>query len=100
MAETVAPATTGARHQPVGTLNVVDPHPLNWLFITWNTMEEPIRVDDVQRADGLMASAGRRGRDGLGHDSSLPGVQATVPQAGAASSSFSPASMNAVSTGF
>ena len=25
---------------PVGTINVFDPHPLNWLFITWNTMEE------------------------------------------------------------
>ena len=30
---------------PVGTVNVFDPHPLNWLFITWNTMEEPIRTD-------------------------------------------------------
>ena len=30
---------------PVGTINVFDPHPLNWLFITWNTMEEPIRTD-------------------------------------------------------
>jgi ABC-type transport system substrate-binding protein len=53
MAETVAPATTDARHRPVGTLNVVDPHPLNWLFITWNTMEEPIRVDE----DGHIAFA-------------------------------------------
>ena len=31
---------------PVGTINVVDPSPLNWLFITWNTMEEPIRTDE------------------------------------------------------
>jgi hypothetical protein len=23
---------------PVGIINVVDPHPLNWLYITWNTM--------------------------------------------------------------
>lgn len=30
---------------PVGTIQVVDPSPLDWLFITWNTMEEPIRVD-------------------------------------------------------
>jgi len=30
---------------PVGTINVFDPHPLNWLFITWNTMEEPVRTD-------------------------------------------------------
>ena len=33
---------TGA---PVGTVHVFDPHPLNWLFITWNTMEEPVRTD-------------------------------------------------------
>ncbi len=31
---------------PVGTVNVVDPHPLNWLYITWNTMEEPVRTDE------------------------------------------------------
>jgi ABC-type transport system substrate-binding protein len=31
---------------PVGTVKVVDPHPLNWLFITWNTMEEPVRTDE------------------------------------------------------
>ncbi len=30
---------------PVGTITVFDPHPLNWLFITWNTMEEPVRTD-------------------------------------------------------
>ena len=39
-----APATKEAP-APVGTLHVFDPHPLNWLFITWNTMEEPIRTD-------------------------------------------------------
>ena len=22
---------------PVGTVHVFDPHPLNWLFITWNS---------------------------------------------------------------
>jgi ABC-type transport system substrate-binding protein len=35
-----------AQRTPVGTLNVVDPNPLNWLFITWNTMEEPVRTDE------------------------------------------------------
>ena len=30
---------------PLGTVNVFDPHPLNWLFVTWNTMEEPVRTD-------------------------------------------------------
>ena len=24
----------------------MDPNPLNWLFITWNTMEEPVRTDE------------------------------------------------------
>lgn len=33
------------RKTPVGTIHVVDPHPLNWLHITWNTMEEPVRTD-------------------------------------------------------
>lgn len=32
--------------EPAGTLHVVDPHPLNWLFVTWNTMEEPVRTDE------------------------------------------------------
>jgi ABC-type transport system substrate-binding protein len=30
---------------PLGTVNIFDPHPLNWLFVTWNTMEEPVRTD-------------------------------------------------------
>src|ERR687887_2270610 len=40
---------------PAGTIHVVDPSPLNWLFITWNTMEEPIRIDEEGR--GVMALA-------------------------------------------
>ncbi len=40
----VAPSKAKWR-PPVGTIYVFDPSPLNWLFITWNTMEEPIRVD-------------------------------------------------------
>ncbi len=35
------PAAGQEQRTPVGTINVVDPNPLNWLFITWNTMEEP-----------------------------------------------------------
>ena len=27
------------------TVRVVDPSPVNWLSVTWNTMEEPNRVD-------------------------------------------------------
>ena len=29
---------------PVGTIHVVDPSPLNWLYITYNTVEELVRV--------------------------------------------------------
>jgi ABC-type transport system substrate-binding protein len=38
-------AEEGAR-APAGTVHIVDPHPLNWLYITWNTMEEPVRTDE------------------------------------------------------
>ena len=31
-------------HQPRGTVRVVDPNPLNWLYVTYNTVEEPVRV--------------------------------------------------------
>jgi ABC-type transport system substrate-binding protein len=30
--------------EPRGTVRVVDPNPLNWLYITYNTVEEPVRV--------------------------------------------------------
>jgi ABC-type transport system substrate-binding protein len=40
------PVAEGGARTPVGTVHVVDPHPLNWLFITWNTMEEPVRTDE------------------------------------------------------
>jgi ABC-type transport system substrate-binding protein len=33
-----------ARDEPCGTVRVVDPSPLNWLYITYNTVEEPVRV--------------------------------------------------------
>jgi hypothetical protein len=58
---------------PVGTVHVFDPNPLNWLFITWNTMEEPVRTDHEGhtvlalaeaaewRADGSFAVTVRRG---------------------------------------
>ncbi len=31
--------------RPVGTIHVVDPSPLNWLYITYNTVEELVRVN-------------------------------------------------------
>lgn len=45
MQSEVAGRAEGAARVPVGAINVVDPNPLNWLFITWNTMEEPVRTD-------------------------------------------------------
>jgi ABC-type transport system substrate-binding protein len=41
---------------PVGTVYVFDPSPLNWLFITWNTMEEPIRVNEDGRVVNALAT--------------------------------------------
>ena len=32
------------REPPAGTIRVVDPGPLNWLWITYNTVEELVRV--------------------------------------------------------
>lgn len=34
----------GRRGQPVGVVRVVDPSPLNWLYVTYNTVEELVRV--------------------------------------------------------
>src|SRR6202022_1083253 len=46
MAETAAEATVERPSRtPVGTVHIVDPHPLNWRYITWNTIEEPVRTD-------------------------------------------------------
>lgn len=58
------PAPRDTEKKPAkGTLRVVDPSPLNWLFITWNTMEEPIRTDHDGRAVYSMAT-GHRYSDG------------------------------------
>jgi hypothetical protein len=35
----------GRTGEPVGTIHVVDPSPLNWLYITYNTVEELVRVN-------------------------------------------------------
>ncbi len=35
----------GRGREPVGAVNVVDPNELNWLYITYNTVEELVRVD-------------------------------------------------------
>jgi len=44
---------------PVGTIYIFDPSPLNWLFITWNTMEEPIRVDQDGRTVPALSTDAR-----------------------------------------
>ncbi|MFL5697481.1 MAG: ABC transporter substrate-binding protein [Ktedonobacteraceae bacterium] len=54
----ITPAKTPWR-PPVGTVYVFDPSPLNWLFITWNTMEEPIRVDQDGRVVNALATDAR-----------------------------------------
>ena len=33
-------------HDPKGTIRVVDRSPLNWLYITYNTVEELVRIDE------------------------------------------------------
>ena len=52
-AETDALATERREDGPAGTVHVVDPHPLNWLYITYNTVEELVRAD----RDGLIEPA-------------------------------------------
>jgi ABC-type transport system substrate-binding protein len=39
------------------TVTVVDPSPLNWLWITWNTMEEALRVDHNGRIQPALAES-------------------------------------------
>ena len=38
-------AAAATTYGPDNTVTVVDPSPVNWLSVTWNTMEEPVRVD-------------------------------------------------------
>lgn len=42
--EKAATLLTGERAEPAGTIHVVDRSPLNWLYITYNTVEELVRV--------------------------------------------------------
>ena len=41
---------------PHNTVRVIDPSPVNWLSITWNTMEEPNRVDHAGQGQGSLAT--------------------------------------------
>ena len=40
-------------------INIVDPSPVNWLSITWNTMEELVRVDKDGRTVPTLAESYR-----------------------------------------
>ena len=44
---------------PHSTVRVVDPSPVNWLSITWNTMEEANRVDHEGLGQPSLASGWR-----------------------------------------
>jgi hypothetical protein len=70
-------AAEQGQRTPVGTIHVVDPNPLNWLFITWNTMEEPVRTDERAhrgRRDGGLPLGGRdHVRDRRAPRRALPG---------------------------
>ena len=46
----------GTRWGPHNTVTVVDPSPVNWLSITWNTMEEANRVDHAGQGQPSLAT--------------------------------------------
>lgn len=56
-AATHAPRPGARRREPVGALRVVDRSALNWLYITYNTVEELVRVTSggKTRPAGLLA---------------------------------------------
>ena len=61
--EKVSSMFGGRRVEPVGVVRVVDPGRLNWLYVTYNTVEELVRVD----ARGKLRPAAMKGyrwRDG------------------------------------
>jgi ABC-type transport system substrate-binding protein len=41
----IAAVATGGRSKPGGKIFVVDTSPINWLYITYNTVEELVRVN-------------------------------------------------------
>lgn len=44
---------------PTGMIYVVDPSPLNWLFVLFNIMEEPVRADRSGRITPNLAKSHR-----------------------------------------
>ena len=54
-----SPGGAGPVWGPHNTVTVVDPSPVNWLSITWNTMEEANRVDHEGMGQPSLASGWR-----------------------------------------
>ncbi len=52
-----APHAAVAEWGPENTVTIVDPSPVNWLSITWNTMEELIRVDEKGNPQPALAES-------------------------------------------
>ncbi|MGM0901888.1 MAG: ABC transporter substrate-binding protein [Bacillota bacterium] len=42
-----------------GSVYVVDPSPYNWLFVLFNTMEEPVRTDKAGRVIAALATSAK-----------------------------------------
>jgi ABC-type transport system substrate-binding protein len=63
--EGVTSLLRGRRGEPIGVVRVVDPSRLNWLYITYNTVEELVRVD-ARGKIRMAAMKGYRWKDG-GH---------------------------------
>ena len=52
-------ASGGAAFAATPVIHIVDPSPVNWLSITWNTMEELVRVDKDGRTVPALAESYR-----------------------------------------
>lgn len=50
-----ATPSIAAKWGPQNTVTVVDPSPVNWLSVTWNTMEEALRVDNEGKPQPTLA---------------------------------------------
>jgi hypothetical protein len=80
-------AAEQGQRMPVGTIHVVDPNPLNWLFITWNTMEEPVRTDERGHIvgavrQGALVTQKRRERGFVRREAEVPSSE-ILPRGGA-----------------
>lgn len=51
------PADAAADRNAKDAIIVVDPSPINWLSVTWNTMEELLRVDQNGRTQPALAES-------------------------------------------